>query len=62
MSAQRKPGTLSPWQRLVEPDEEIPAADMTRLFHDLLGRLGLRLVVDETPDYTAYSIEEKPKE
>jgi hypothetical protein len=44
---------------VVEPSEDIPVEKMNRLFHDLLGRLGLCVVVEETPDYAAYSIETK---
>lgn len=59
MSTLREGGRLNAWQRIVEPNEEIPAADLTKLFHDLLDHLGFCVVVEETPDYTSYSIEKK---
>lgn len=50
---------MNQYRRVVEPSEDIPAEKMNLLFHDLLERLGLCVVVEETPDYTAYSIESK---
>lgn len=53
---------LTNYQRVVPTGEAIPVDQMNRLFMELLDRLGLCVVVEETPDYVGYSIEPKSAE
>lgn len=56
MSARRG---LTSYQRVVPATESIPADQLNRLFMELLERLDLCVVVEETPDYVGYSLEKK---
>lgn len=49
---------MSNYQCLVSA-KELPAEDLRLLFDQLLVRLGLEIVREQTPDYTAYELQER---
>lgn len=50
----------SQYERVVPMDENIPVDVTLRLFRELLDEIGLEIIVEETPSYTAYAMRRKP--
>jgi hypothetical protein len=47
-------------QRVVADLSEIEQPAMTKLLGELIAVLGFEIVVEETPDYTAYELRRRP--
>lgn len=49
--------SLNPFRRPIRVDE-VPLDRIAGIVQDLLDTLGVELIVEETPDYSAYSLRE----
>ena len=47
------------YQRIITDHVDVPIETMRGLFLELLDHLDMELIVEETPDYTAFEIRKK---
>lgn len=50
---------MTQWEETVRA-VDIPPEDLASLLDTLLERLGLRIVREQTPDYTSYELQDLP--
>ena len=52
---------MNQWEDVVRA-VDLPAEDLASILDTLMERLGLRIVREQTPDYTSYELQDIPGE